>query len=68
MNLVNHLNIPVQIVIYNLAGQKIITDFIIENDLKSINTAELNNGLFLIKISDTNSQEIFEIKRLVIAK
>lgn len=68
MNLVNHLNIPVQIVIYNLAGQKIITDFIIENDVKSINTAELNNGLFLIKISDTNSQEIFEIKRLVIAK
>ncbi len=66
--LVNHLDVAVQILIYNLDGQKIITDFIRENEVKSINTAELKNGLFLIKISDANSQEIFEMKKLVISK
>jgi hypothetical protein len=68
MSIVNHLEVPIQLNIYNLTGQKMLSDSLSEKEVKSINTTELNNGLFLIKISNTNSQEIFEIKRLVIAK
>ncbi len=60
----------VKIDIYNISGKKVTTIEKLGNDIISVNTSGLSNGVYIISatISERNNSNSFAYKRLIIAR
>jgi hypothetical protein len=63
INIINHIDMPFSISIFNLSGQEILEVAILPNGEKEINISALTNGVYIIKAQTKDG--IVNVKRLV---
>jgi hypothetical protein len=49
ISIINQMNIPFSLSIFNLSGQEIIEETVLANGEKVINLSSLRNGMYIIK-------------------